>query len=143
MVRTISPKVRNRVPVQQKLFDYITKSLDFSRGWAVSGAFAYIGRSTRTGIGGKTGTAEVYGKQDTSWLATWGPTYKKNGHTKAKLVMVGMVEQAGTGATAAGPMLKRIWDGLFGADGRKPAMPGTAPITTLPDLKPQSAGGTR
>jgi hypothetical protein len=30
-------------------------------------------------------------------------------------VIVGMVEQAGTGATAAGPMLKRIWDYLMGA----------------------------
>ncbi len=143
LVRTITPKVRNTVPVQQKLFDYVTKSLDFSRGWAVSGAFAYMKSPYRGEIGGKTGTAEVEGKQDTSWLATWGPTYKKGGHTHAKLVMVGMVEQAGTGATAAGPMLKRIWDGLFGADGKKPALPGTAPITTLPDLKPQSAGGTR
>src|SRR2546421_241428 len=42
VVRTITPKVRDRVPVSQKLFDYVTKSLDFSRGWAVSGAFAYM-----------------------------------------------------------------------------------------------------
>ena len=36
--------------------------------------------------------------------------------------MVGMVEQAGTGATAAGPMLKRIWDGIFGV-GQKRCCP--------------------
>src|SRR3954447_4796608 len=134
VVRTIKPKVRDRVPVSQRLFDYVTKSLDFSRGWAVSGAFAYMGAKYRNRIGGKTGTAEVFGKQDTSWLATWGPTYEDHGHTKARYVMVGMVEQGGTGATAAGPMLKRIWDGLLGP---KPIVPGARPAARLPKVAPQ------
>jgi penicillin-binding protein 2 len=136
VVRTIQPKVHDRVPVSQSLFNFITKSLSFSRGWAVSGAFAYIGTKYQNRLGGKTGTAEVYGKQDTSWLATWGPTYKQNGNTKAKFVVVGMVEQAGTGATAAGPMLKRIWDGLLGAHGA-PVIPGSQPQTTLPKVAAQ------
>jgi penicillin-binding protein 2 len=134
VVRTIEPKVRNRVPVSQKLFDYITKSLDFGRGWAVSGAFAYMSSDYRNRIGGKTGTAEVFGKQDTSWLATWGPTYKDHGRTRARFVMVGMIEQAGTGATAAGPMLKRIWDGILGPH---PVIPEARPQTTLPNVAPQ------
>jgi penicillin-binding protein 2 len=136
VVRTIKPKVHNRVPVSQKLFNFITKSLDFSRGWAVSGAFAYIGSKYQNDLGGKTGTAEVFGKKDTSWISTWGPTYKKHGTTKAKFVIVGMVEQAGTGATAAGPMLKRIWDGILGAHG-KPIIPGSQPETALPRIAPQ------
>ena len=116
VVRTIRPKVRNRVPVSQKLFNYIANSLSFSRGWAVSGAFAYIGSKYQNKIGGKTGTAEVFGQKDTSWLASWGPTSKdKHGNVHAMYVIVGMVEQAGTGATAAGPMLKRIWDYIMGA----------------------------
>jgi penicillin-binding protein 2 len=114
-VRTITPQVRNRVPVSRKLFDYIATSLNFSRGWPVSGAFAYLGSPYQDKIGGKTGTAEVFGKQDTSWLASWGPTSTdRKGNVHAKYVIVGMVEQAGTGATAAGPMLKRIWDYLLG-----------------------------
>ena len=136
VVKRINPTVADRVPVRQSLFDYITSALDFSRGWAVSGAFAYIGSKYQNRLGGKTGTAEVFGKGDTSWLVSWGPTYKSHGHTKAKFVMVGMVEQAGTGATAAGPMLKRIWDGIFGA-GRKPVIPGSAPETRLPRIAPQ------
>ena len=137
VVKTITPKVHNTVPVKQSLFNYITKSLSFSRGWAVSGAYAYIGDKIQNEIGGKSGTAEVFGKQDTSWLATWGPTYKKNGNTKARFVVVGMVEQAGTGATAAGPMVKRIWDGLLGSNG-KPVIPGGKPQTTLPKVTPQT-----
>ena len=47
-----------------------------------------------------------------------------------------MIEQGGTGATAAGPMLKRIWDGLLGANG-KPVIPGGKPETTVPKISPQ------
>ena len=136
VVQKIKPKVRNRAPVRQSLYDYITNALDFSRGWAVSGAFAYIGSKYQNRIGGKTGTAEVYGKEDTSWLVSWGPTSKRHGHTKARLVMVGMVEQAGTGATAAGPMLKRIWDGIFGVHG-KPIIPGARSESRPPKIAPQ------
>jgi penicillin-binding protein 2 len=136
VVQRIHPTVADRVPVRQSLFEYIKRSLDFSRGWAVSGAFAYIGSKYQNRLGGKTGTAEVYGKGDTSWLASWGPTYKQHRQIKAKFLMVGMVEQAGTGATAAGPMEKRIWDGIFGA-GRKPVIPGSAPETRLPKIAPQ------
>jgi len=137
VVRTITPKVRNRVPVPRSVLNYITDSLAFSRGWAVSGAFAYIGSPYQSLIGGKTGTAEVFGHQDTSWLASWGPLDRDAaGNPHAKFVVVGMVEQAGTGATAAGPMLKRIYDGLLGADG--PAViPGSRPETVLPRIAPQ------
>jgi penicillin-binding protein 2 len=136
VVHTINPKVRNKVPVPQSLLNYIADSLSFGLGWQVSGAFAYLDSPYRNRIGGKTGTAEVFGKQDTSWLASWGPvTHDAHGAVQAKLVMVGMVEQAGTGARAAGPMLKRIWDGIMGV-GRKPILPNQQPVRQLPDVKP-------
>jgi penicillin-binding protein 2 len=137
VVRTITPKVKNTVPVSQAVFTYIADSLNFSRGWAVSGAFAYLNSPYRALIGGKTGTAEVYGNQDTSWLSSWGPVSKDaQGNTRAAFVVVGMIEQGGTGATAAGPMLKRIWDGLLGANG--PAViPDSRPESTLPTVAPE------
>ena len=57
----------------------------------MSGAFAYLQSPYASRIGGKTGTAEVFGKGDTSWLATWGPIYhtKKGHHVRARFVMVG------------------------------------------------------
>lgn len=137
VVQTISATVRNKVPVRQQVFNYIADSLSFSRGWAVSGAFAYLNSPYRDQIGGKTGTAEVFGHQDTSWLASWGPvSHDAKGAVHARFVIVGMVEQAGTGATAAGPMLKRIWDGLYGV-GRAPVLPGLRAPTALPHLSPQ------
>jgi penicillin-binding protein 2 len=131
VVKRIHPTVRDRVPVKQSVLDFISNSLDFSRGWAVSGAYAYIGTPYQNRIGGKTGTAEVFGKEDSSWLATWGPTYKKHGHNRARFVVVGMVEQAGTGATAAGPMLKRVWDGILGPH---PVIGGDRPVQHLPKV---------
>lgn len=139
VVRTIDPVVRRTLPVPQADLNFIANSLNFGRGWAVSGAFAYIGSPYQSQIGGKTGTAEVVGKLDTSWLATWGPIYHDgSGNVRAKFVMVGMITQAGTGATAAGPMLKRIWDAIMGVAGA-PVLPGIAPPTKLPDVRPQVA----
>lgn len=137
VVRTIEPRVRRTLPVSQRVLNYIADSLRFSRGWAVSGAFAYMDSPYRDRIGGKTGTAEVFGRGDTSWLASWGPVSRdREGVTRARFVMVGMVEQAGTGATAAGPMLKRIWDGIFGV-GVPAVVKGARPATTLPRVAPQ------
>jgi penicillin-binding protein 2 len=148
VVKTIKPQVKSTVKVSQHTFDYIANSLNFGRGWAVSGAFAYLNSPYASKIGGKTGTAEVEGKGDTSWLVSWGPTaVNKHGHVTAKFVMVGMVEQAGTGAKAAGPMLKRIWDGIFGFDANgqkvKPIVANEAPITALPKIGPQTKTTTQ
>ena len=58
-------------------------------------------------IRGKTGTAEVYGKQTTSWLATYDDDY----------VVVQMIEQGGTGSGTSGDSMRRIWEALYGIDG--------------------------
>jgi penicillin-binding protein 2 len=137
VVHTIHPRVHNRIPTSQSTLDYIANSLNFGRGWAVSGAYAYLHSPYASRIGGKTGTAEVYGKKDTSWLASWGPIYHRHGHVRARFVLVGMVEQAGTGATAAGPMLKRVWDALLGAGQRKPLLAGERPLRHFRPERPR------
>ena len=55
---------------------------------------------------GKTGTAEVFGKQPTSWFVSYGPK-TAGGH---QYVVAVMLEQAGTGADAAAPVARQIWD---------------------------------
>jgi penicillin-binding protein 2 len=135
VVRTIRPTVHDHVPTSQRTLDYIARSLNFGRGYAVSGAYAYLDSPYASRIGGKTGTAEVYGKKDTSWLASWGPIYHEHGHVRARFVLVGMVEQAGTGATAAGPMLKRIWDALLAR--KKPLLAGERPAARFAAVRPR------
>lgn len=54
----------------------------------------------------KTGTAEVYGKQTTSWFATYTKDYS--------IVMT--ISQGGTGSGASGPAVRNIYDALYGLD---------------------------
>jgi penicillin-binding protein 2 len=78
-------------------------------------------------IRGKTGSAEVYGKQSTSWVATYDKNY----------VVIMMVSQAGTGSGTSGPAVRRIWESLYGIAGTnvdpdKAAIAGTVPPRRLP-----------
>lgn len=61
-------------------------------------------------IAGKTGTAEVYGKDDTSWFASYGPA----GNPRYAVVV--MIGQGGTGGAAAAPAARKIWGTLLGVD---------------------------
>jgi penicillin-binding protein 2 len=59
-------------------------------------------------IAGKTGTAQVQGKQPTSVFAAFAPA------TNPQFVVDAFLEEAGYGADAAAPVVRRIYDGLFG-----------------------------
>lgn len=132
-VRTITPKVIRKVPVDKQVLSFIADSLHFEDSHSVSGALAFDGSPIKTLIGAKTGTAEVYGKQDTSWLASWGPMQPGAPSSDARFVVVGMVEQAGTGSSAAAPMVRQVYEGLLGAYGA-PVLPGGAPASKLPKV---------
>ena len=71
-----------------------------------SGAFAGFPLD-RFPLAGKTGTAEVIGKQDTALFVAFGPT--ENPRYVAAVVM----EESGFGAAAAAPVVRRIFDGLL------------------------------
>ncbi|HEU4512003.1 MAG TPA: penicillin-binding protein 2 [Nocardioidaceae bacterium] len=78
-------------------------------------------------IRSKTGSAEVYGKQSTSWVASYDKRY----------VVVMMVSQGGTGSGTSGPAIRKIWETLYGVRGdrvvsAKAALPGATPPRGLP-----------
>ena len=85
-------------------------------------------------IRGKTGSAEVYGKQSTSWVATYDKNY----------VVIMMVSQAGTGSGTSGPAVRKIWESLYGirglrVDPSRAAIPGTVPPSKLPSFRPDGS----
>ncbi len=139
-VRTVTPKVVRKVPVDKQTLDFFGDALHFEDSHSVSGALAFDGSPIKTLIGGKTGTAEVYGKSDTSWLASWGPVQPGQPVSKARYVVVGMVEQAGTGASAAAPMVRQVYEGLLGAYG-SPVLPGGVPASKLPKVAASQTAG--
>lgn len=57
-------------------------------------------------VAGKTGTAEVYGKQDTAWFVSYAPT------TKPRYVVAVVVSQGGTGGATAAPIAREIHEQL-------------------------------
>lgn len=59
-------------------------------------------------LAGKTGTAEVTGKQDTALFVGLGPV------DAPKYVVTAVLEEAGLGASAAAPVVRRVFDGLVG-----------------------------
>jgi penicillin-binding protein 2 len=131
VVRTVTPRLVRTVPVPPGVLGFISDSLHFQDSHSVSGALAFDGSPIKLQIGGKTGTAEVYGKKDTSWFASWGPVPPGQPASRARFVVVGMVEQAGLGSRAAAPMVRTVYEGLLGASG-KAVLPGAAPETKLP-----------
>jgi len=59
-------------------------------------------------VAGKTGTAEVYGKEDTAWFVSYAPT------TRPRYVVAVVVSQGGTGGASAAPIAREIHETLAG-----------------------------
>ncbi len=134
VVERIPPQAAGRVPVSRKNLHYIDHAL---LGTAKVGTMAWkmVGFPLdKVHIRSKTGTAEVYGKQTTSWVATYDKNY----------VVVMMVEQGGTGSGTSGDAVRHIWEALYGIHGMRvdpahAAIPGTTPPGRLPKLAADGA----
>jgi len=62
-------------------------------------------------VAGKTGTAQVAGKGDYSWYASFAPA------NDPKYVVVVLIEQGGEGAAAAAPAARVIYNALYDVKG--------------------------
>ena len=127
LVKRIEPKVVRHIKSKKSAFRYVDNALkdtpkDGTLAWKFGGF-----PLDKVPLRGKTGSAEVYGKQSTSWVATYDKDY----------VVVMMVTQGGTGSGTSGPFVRKIWEHLYGIKGMevqpsKSAIPGTTPPTPLP-----------
>jgi penicillin-binding protein 2 len=108
-VREIKPRVQGKLPVNQATIKGMDAALEgvVTRGTA---AWKFGGwPQDKIPLHAKTGTAEVYGKQTTSWLATYSKDY----------TVIMTIAQAGTGSGASGEAVRHIYNALYGvsADG--------------------------
>lgn len=112
--KILPPVKAGQVPVSQNVLDYIKNALAgvvVPPGTA-KGAFHGFPLG-QVAVGGKTGTADVLDKAPTSWFASFAPV----NHTK--FVTIVMVPEGGTGGTTAAPIVRKIWDGIYGLEGSK------------------------
>ncbi|MEV0401032.1 penicillin-binding protein 2 [Actinoallomurus sp. NPDC050550] len=131
VARRIDPVKAARLPVDPKVLAYIRSALtEVPKSGTAAGAFTGF-PFDKLAVAGKTGTAEVYGKKDTSWFASFAPA------KKPRYVVVAMVTQAGTGATTAAPAVRQIWEGMYGlGKGQSAALPDGNVPDRLPSLAP-------
>lgn len=127
LVKEFAPKVTRRIDSKRSALEYVDNAL---KGTPREGTLAWKFGGfplDQVQLRGKTGSAEVYGKQSTSWVATYDKDY----------VVIMMITQGGTGSGTSGPAVRKIWEHLYGIRGEKvnparAAIPGTAPPAGLP-----------
>ena len=132
VLKEFKPKVTGELPIARSTLKFLQNSLRavVTNGTA-TGAFSGL----RTEVSGKTGTGQVFGlnldgsaKDDTSWFASYAPS--KN----PQFVVVMMVSQGGFGASTSGLGVRRIYEDIFGENGKKAIFP-SGPATRIPTIK--------
>jgi penicillin-binding protein 2 len=110
LVRTLQPTMVRKIDLTPQVRDPIVAGLQgvtADPSGTARAAFAGFPLSQYP-VAGKTGTAQVNGKQATSVFVGFAPA------NSPKYVVDSFIEQGGYGASASAPVVRRIYDGLFG-----------------------------
>ena len=114
----INPPVLAHVPASKYTLSYIRNALaGVVTSGTAAGAFAGFPLN-KVCVAGKTGTAQSFGNNATSVFASFAPCQHP------KYVVLVMLPGAGYGAAGAAPAVRQIYDGIFGLEGKKAALPG-------------------
>ena len=139
VLKTFSPEKLGSIPASKETMKFLEGAL---REVVVSGTGAGVFSGFPIAISGKTGTAQVFGrnpngsqKSDTSWFASYGPT------EKPRYAVVMMVSQGGFGASTSGIGVRKIYETLLGVQGSKVLsakiiFPSGVPPVGLPKISP-------
>ncbi|PDP84702.1 penicillin-binding protein 2 [Glycomyces fuscus] len=146
-VRQIEPVVRGELPVSDETLEYLQTALTaVPKEGTARGAFNGFPQD-KVSVAGKTGSADVEGRQVSSWFASYAPA------DDPQFAIVVLVSQGGTGGMTAAPIARAIYDGIYGFDspaqgaeteeggsgGGKPLIPGGAPPEELPAIRPDGS----
>jgi len=133
VVASMPPVVQGRLPDTPRTIQYID---DATAGVITEGTAAWKFQGwpqDKIQLHAKTGTAEVVGKQTTSWFDTYTKDY----------AVVMTIAQGGTGSGGAGPAVRNIYSALYGVqangsiDPKKALLP--VPQTALPSFAPDGS----
>ncbi len=140
VVKRFAPRRAGRAPLDAHTLAFLQRALtEVTREGTGRGPFERAGFPLdRIPVASKTGTAEVYGKQTTSWFASYAPA------DAPRYAVVMMVSQGGTGSGVSGPSVAAIYKELFGVEGtevdpRRGAIPGVDPPSSLPVIRPDGS----
>lgn len=104
-MRTTQPEVLHETTASDASLAMITRSLvDVTETGTGQGSFAGFGVT----VAGKTGTAEVKGKDDYAWFCAYAPA------DEPRYAVAVIVEQGGHGGSVTGPAARNVLAQLFG-----------------------------
>lgn len=139
VIQTMTPQKLGKLTASKSTLKFLQGAL---REVVISGTGAGAFSGFPISVSGKTGTAEVFGrnlngslKDNTSWFASYAPT------EKPRYAVVMMVSQGGFGASTSGVGVRKIYEALFGVSANK-VVPGAAlfpdgePPVKLPRISP-------
>ncbi|QLL24811.1 penicillin-binding protein 2 [Actinobacteria bacterium IMCC26103] len=139
VIKTFGKEKLGTIPADKATLKFLHSAL---REVVISGTGAGVFSGFPIAISGKTGTAEVFGrnpngskKANTSWFASYGPT------EKPRYAVVMMVSQGGFGASTSGVGVRKIYETLLGVQGSKVVsakilFPSGIPPVALPKISP-------
>ena len=117
VIKEFKPEVADVIKEEQNTWDFLHRAL---RMVVTRGTAGSVFSGFPVAVSGKTGTAQVFGKNpngsakdDTSWFASYGPTENPT------YAVVMMVSQGGFGASTSGIGVRDIYSTLFGVTGNK------------------------
>jgi len=117
VIKEFKPEVADVIKEEQSTWDFLHRAL---RMVVTRGTAGSVFSGFPVAVSGKTGTAQVFGKNpngsakdDTSWFASYGPTEDPT------YAVVMMVSQGGFGASTSGIGVRDIYSTLFGVTGNK------------------------
>ncbi|MET9883622.1 penicillin-binding protein 2 [Streptomyces sp. NPDC006430] len=106
-VDVIKPRSHGRLPIDAGTIANLDKGLRMVVEPGGTAAWRFGGwPQDKIPMRAKTGTAQVYGKQTTSWLATYTDDF----------TIVMTISQGGTGSGASGPAVRNIFNAIYGLD---------------------------
>jgi penicillin-binding protein 2 len=137
LIRRLEPRAAGHIPASKATLSWLRSAM---RGVTERGTgYGPFARAQfplkKVPIASKTGTGEVYGKQTTSWYASFAPA------DKPQYAVVMMVSQGGTGSGTSGPSVAALYKTIFGIHGQRVDLataspPGGHPTTALPTVRP-------
>jgi penicillin-binding protein 2 len=139
VIKRIGSKQLGTIPASPATIDFLHGALrEVVTGGTATSAFSGF----PIAVSGKTGTAQVFGKNangtlksDTSWFASYAPSQNP------RYAVVMMVSQGGFGASVSGVGVRKIYETLFGVTGSrvdpaKAIFPDGKPPVKIPKISP-------
>jgi penicillin-binding protein 2 len=124
----INPPVLRHLPASSYTLAYIRNALAgvVTQGTA-AGSFSGFPLN-KVCVAGKTGTAQAQGQQPNSVFASFAPC------NHPQYVVVTMIPNSGYGADYSVPLVRQIYDDIYGLEGHKAAVTGGQVPSSLPQI---------